>query len=1077
MNELLLAQIPDALLCLDRRLRITFANDEALRISRIDPSDLNSRSFWEKFPGTYESEIGRVVREVLETRTPAHLESFYEPLNHWIDLHVLPIEDGVALYYRDITLRKQAEQIRDASTSQLRQVLEATPDGILILDARWNFTFANQQAIHILNSGPLVGKNLWETYPHNRLEPFSSCYRKTMEERVPTEFEAYYPEPLRTWYGISSRPYDDQGIIIFFSDISARKLSEERRDESARLLEEVFEATADSIVCIGPDWLCTYANSRAHDLLKTDRLVGESLWTRFPENQKEPFASNYRMAMYERVSTEFEAHYPEPLGIWLHVTARPFKDGIIISSADISARKKAELLRDQTRSQLQQVFDAVTDGVIAVNREWTITFLNSSARRVVAPIGDLIGRDFWDALPEAGEIFHQNYSRTMLERVPTTFEAFYGGPLNGWYSVECRPSDDGIVIFFSDITERRNTEEAFRQQQALLANVQQAALIATWELDFASRRITFGSGSYPVFGRPLSEFSERDDVERLIPPQQREAVLESVRASLRARAPLFMEFQVLAEDGRLLWIENRGQIIYGEARPAGMRGISIDITARKQTEEARSASEERYRVLTDLNPQFIWMGAADGTITYANQRFLDYLGSTATADQTYWLGAFLPEERDRVMEVWTHSVETGVDFDIEARLVRASDGTARWFELRALPLHDETGSVARWLGVAIDIEESRSFAETLLRQQQETERQRVLLETIYRTAPIGLAVFDPVEFRYLRLNDRQAAFFGIPPEEIVGKAVTEMAPIAGLREMFEQVAAGNPVQNQLVQGELANHPGEHRYWTVNYFPVYASDGSIQAISAASLEVTQQKRAEEALIQSEKLAAVGRLASSISHEINNPLEAITNLLYLISTGEGLPDELKVYLHLAQSELARVSQIATQTLRFHRQAVRATHVTAAHLVEAVIGLYQGRLANSRIQVKATYSTETPILCFENDIRQVLNNLIANAIDAMRTGGRLLIRAHDGVDYPTGRRGVRITIADTGHGMSPETQRRLFEPFYTTKGMSGTGLGLWISSEIVERHQGRLTVRSSEHPAYHGTVFSLFLPYREG
>jgi signal transduction histidine kinase len=119
----------------------------------------------------------------------------------------------------------------------------------------------------------------------------------------------------------------------------------------------------------------------------------------------------------------------------------------------------------------------------------------------------------------------------------------------------------------------------------------------------------------------------------------------------------------------------------------------------------------------------------------------------------------------------------------------------------------------------------------------------------------------------------------------------------------------------------------------------------------------------------------------------------------------------------------------------------------------------------------------LCFENDIRQVLNNLIANAIDAMRQGGRILVRAHDATDYspqyPQGRSGIRITIADTGHGMSPAVQARLFEPFYTTKDLNGTGLGLWISAGIVTRHQGRLTFRSNQHPIHHGSVFSLFLP----
>ena len=185
-------------------------------------------------------------------------------------------------------------------------------------------------------------------------------------------------------------------------------------------------------------------------------------------------------------------------------------------------------------------------------------------------------------------------------------------------------------------------------------------------------------------------------------------------------------------------------------------------------------------------------------------------------------------------------------------------------------------------------------------------------------------------------------------------------------------------------------------------------------------------------------------------------------------------------------SRVCQIATQTLRFHRQAVRATHVTAESLVSAVLNLYQGRLANSGIRVEAIYSTAVPILCFENDIRQVLNNLIANAIDAMRQGGRLIVRAHDVTaeselvtEPPSGGvRGVRITIADTGHGMTPEVRARIFEPFFTTKDLNGTGLGLWISDGIVNRHKGRSTqaLRTSTHPVHHGTIFALTLPIED-
>jgi len=245
----------------------------------------------------------------------------------------------------------------------------------------------------------------------------------------------------------------------------------------------------------------------------------------------------------------------------------------------------------------------------------------------------------------------------------------------------------------------------------------------------------------------------------------------------------------------------------------------------------------------------------------------------------------------------------------------------------------------------------------------------------------------------------------------------------------------------------------------------------------------RKLTESALIQSEKLAAVGRLAASISHEINNPLESITNLLYLIRAEDNLPENALTYLLLAERELARVSQIAGQTLRFQRQSSKPTRITAEDLLESVVALYQGRLLNARIKLVFDHHGAAPITCYENDIRQVLNNLVGNAIDSMssgvqpsgaqRTGGRLVLRTHDSLCPCTHRPGIRITIADTGAGMPSEVRDRIFEAFYTTKGLSGTGLGLWISKGIVEKHHGRLSVRSSNDPPRTGTVFSLFLP----
>ena len=391
-----------------------------------------------------------------------------------------------------------------------------------------------------------------------------------------------------------------------------------------------------------------------------------------------------------------------------------------------------------------------------------------------------------------------------------------------------------------------------------------------------------------------------------------------------------------------------------------------------------------------------------------------------------------------------------------------------WLTVEARPA-DEGGIIIFFR----DVTAQRNAAEELRRKSEEAERQAAEIEAVYRTAPIGLALFDPVEFRYLRLNDRQAAFFGLKPEQVVGRSLTEMAPIRRTEELFEQVSRRH-AGGELPTGRRVDQPsGRASLLDGQLLPVRGPDGKVRAISAASLEITQQKKAEKALIQSEKLAAVGRLASSISHEINNPLESVTNLLYLIATQPNLPPDVKAYVNLTQAEIARVSQIATQTLRFHRQTARPTEVTAEQLVRPVLNLYQGRLMNSRVEVETHFSDSTAVTCQENEIRQVLSNMIGNAIDAMRKGGRLLLRSHRAVDSETGREGIRILVADTGQGMSPQTQARIFEPFFTTKEVNGTGLGLWISAEIMARHHGKMTVRSSQHELHHGTVFSLFLP----
>lgn len=235
---------------------------------------------------------------------------------------------------------------------------------------------------------------------------------------------------------------------------------------------------------------------------------------------------------------------------------------------------------------------------------------------------------------------------------------------------------------------------------------------------------------------------------------------------------------------------------------------------------------------------------------------------------------------------------------------------------------------------------------------------------------------------------------------------------------------------------------------------------------------EKEQTAAAMVQSEKLAAVGRLASSIAHEINNPLEAVTNLLYIVRSEDGLPQTALDYLDTADRELARVSQIVSQTLRFHRQSTSATAVRPESLLQEVLGIYKTRLVNSKIVVKQEFQPGIAVTCYEGDIRQVLSNLVGNAFDVMRNGGTLRLRTRERRHAASGQRGVMMTVGDDGPGMAPATQTRIFDAFYSTKGIQGTGLGLWISKRIVHKHGGHLRVRSRTG-AKHGTVFQLWLP----
>ena len=327
------------------------------------------------------------------------------------------------------------------------------------------------------------------------------------------------------------------------------------------------------------------------------------------------------------------------------------------------------------------------------------------------------------------------------------------------------------------------------------------------------------------------------------------------------------------------------------------------------------------------------------------------------------------------------------------------------------------------------------------------------------------------EGRITSWNRAAEQLFGYTADEAVGMPVGHLVPPERALEHERNrriLSAGGEIQTH--RTERIRKDGTPRPVLLSISPLLNSRGEVVGSSGVVRDLSVQKQSEDAILRSEKLATAGRMAASIAHEINNPLEAVLNLLYLARQDQNHADE---YLTMAEQEVGRVARLAQQTLGLVRESNTPDEVDPATIMEETLELYACKLASRQIRVTRRYRDSAPIQGYAGELRQLFANLVVNSADAIGEGGSLHVRVVPGHDWSSGREGIRVTVADSGVGIPRESLDRIFEPFYTTKKESGTGLGLWISNGIVHRHGGAIRVRSRTNGTGTGTVFSIFLP----
>lgn len=352
-----------------------------------------------------------------------------------------------------------------------------------------------------------------------------------------------------------------------------------------------------------------------------------------------------------------------------------------------------------------------------------------------------------------------------------------------------------------------------------------------------------------------------------------------------------------------------------------------------------------------------------------------------------------------------------------------------------------------------------------LRQREEQFRMRAALLDL-ATEAIMVRDLDGANTFFNRGAEN---LYGWTREEVIG------------RDLHSMLQTTFPVPREQIEADLR----QHRWWQGNLVQKTRAGSEIvvacrktmneqgNAVLEVSRDITAQLQAEQALRETEKLAAMGRVAGIIAHEINNPLAAITNTLYIVRNHPSLDETARHFADIAEQELQRVSHITRQTLSFYRESKQPIPVNVADLLDDVLELQERVLQTNRISLHKVYASAPIVQGFPVELRQVFLNLISNAIQAMPAGGNLRVSVREGTDRSSMRRGIVISMIDNGAGIHPEDAKRLFQPFFTTKSTKGTGLGLWISKGIVQKYDGSLTCRSYRTNGFCATCFRIFLP----
>jgi PAS domain S-box-containing protein len=1000
----------------------------------------------------------------------------------WVRWEIRPWHDaagavgGIVIFSEDTTEQKRAEE----ALQEQAGLLDVAHDTIMVRDLNGTIRFWNHGAQEMYGyskqqATERISHDLLRTvFPQPLAEIEADVLRigRWEGELIHTAQDGARIVVASRWVLQRDKNGQACGVMEINNDITERKRAEEAMRESRAKLQAAFASMTEAVFIADAEGRLTDFNDefvryhRFKDRETCSKTIADcpkyleayfqdgtpappEMWA-LPRALRGETASNFEYRLHHKDSGETW---------WGSYSFAPIKDidghvvGAVVACREITERKRAEEALRTSEERWSTTLRSIGDAVLTADTSRRVTFLNSVAAALTGwkpeeahgqpiqnvfpiineqtrvPAEDIVAR----VLKEGRIVELANHTALMTRdgrEIPIEDSA---API-----LDSTGKVLGVVLVFHDVTEKRRAQETLRRQADLLQLSFDAIIM--W-------RLGGGIESWNLGAEQLYGYSEGEALGHVTHELLRTAhpvPWPEIEAKLRESGNWEGELRHLTKDGREVVVSTRHQLIVGTDGVERILETNRDITERRRAEQ-RIAHLSNF---PELNPSPVFEMDMEGKITYANPAALRLFPQLTEA---------VPD--CRVLEQW-ESVLAGFRAGRAESVVREVE-VGRSVFVQEIHCAPKLGVVRSYF---TDITEHKRAEETL---RQSEERFRALTtassDVAYRMSPDWREMHHLVGKDFIPDTETPSGTWVeryIPQSDqpLVWATINEAIRTKSVFQLEHRVLR--------VDGSVG--------WTFSRaIPLLDTNGEIVEWFGAARDITERKRAEEALLRSEKLASVGRMAAAIAHEINNPLAAVTNAVYLARTNLDQPESLRQYLDTADEELRRVAYITRQALGFYRESNAAALMSVNAVLDSAVDLLKSKIKAKNAVIEKQWNQDVEVTAVAGELRQLFVNLLSNSLDAIDEEGIIRLRVSTDVASKNGGHSVRVTVADNGKGVDTDLRQHIFEPFFTTKGTVGTGLGLWVSKQIIDKHGGTIRMRSSTNGSRRGTTFSIILP----